>query len=71
MSKIEQNKEKEDALRTFYNKHIATGSSEETKIPGKEDDDGSPAIYEGIELAEEGAVGLITYMRTDSFQGGF
>jgi DNA topoisomerase-1 len=25
-------------------------------------------LYEGIELAEEGAVGLITYMRTDSFR---
>jgi DNA topoisomerase-1 len=25
-------------------------------------------LYEGVELGDEGAVGLITYMRTDSFR---
>lgn len=29
---------------------------------------GSQELYEGIELGEEGPVGLITYMRTDSFR---
>ena len=60
---------KRNPVHAFHHLHAAAGSCPQIAVPAAEahHDAGAEALNEGVELsAEEGATGLISYMRTDS-----
>ena len=51
----------------FITSTLAAGGGAEAAVQREADHDAGAKLYEGVELGdEEGAVGLISYMRTDS-----
>jgi len=68
LSKIEQKRRKRMPYPPFITSTLQQEASRKLKFSAKRTMIIAQQLYEGIELAEEGAVGLITYMRTDSFR---
>jgi DNA topoisomerase-1 len=68
LSKIEQKRKRRMPYPPFITSTLQQEAVRKLKFPAKKTMMIAQQLYEGIELAEEGAVGLITYMRTDSFR---
>ncbi len=66
LSKIERKLRKRMPYPPFITSTIQQEAARKLRFPAKKTMMIAQQLYEGIELGEEGAVGLITYMRTDS-----
>ncbi len=66
LSKIERKQRKRMPYPPFITSTIQQEAARKLRFPAKKTMIIAQQLYEGIELGEEGAVGLITYMRTDS-----
>ncbi len=66
--KIEQKRKRRMPYPPFITSTLQQEAVRKLRFPAKKTMMIAQQLYEGIELAEEGAVGLITYMRTDSFR---
>ncbi len=65
---IENKTRKRSPLPPFITSTLQQEAANKLKFPAKKTMLIAQQLYEGLELGEEGAVGLITYMRTDSFR---
>ena len=68
LSKIEHKRRKRMPYPPFITSTLQQEAVRKLRFTAKKTMTIAQQLYEGIELAEEGAVGLITYMRTDSFR---
>ncbi len=68
LSKIERKKRKRSPYPPFITSTLQQEASRKLRFTAKKTMTVAQQLYEGVELGEEGAVGLITYMRTDSFR---
>jgi DNA topoisomerase-1 len=66
LSKIERKQRKRTPYPPFITSTLQQEAARKLKFPAKKTMMIAQQLYEGIELGEEGSVGLITYMRTDS-----
>jgi DNA topoisomerase-1 len=66
LSKIELKQRKRTPFPPFITSTLQQEAARKLKFPAKKTMIIAQQLYEGIELGEEGSVGLITYMRTDS-----
>jgi DNA topoisomerase-1 len=66
LSKIECKQRKRMPHPPFITSTLQQEAARKLRFPAKKTMVIAQQLYEGIELGEEGAVGLITYMRTDS-----
>ena len=66
LSKIERKQRKRMPHPPFITSTLQQEAARKLRFPAKKTMVIAQQLYEGIELGEEGAVGLITYMRTDS-----
>jgi len=65
---VRQNERQEPPPPPFTTSLLQQAASTRLHFPAKKTMKVAQELYEGIELGSEGAVGLITYMRTDSFR---
>jgi len=68
LSKIDRKKKKRNPTPPFITSTMQQEAARKLRFTAKKTMMVAQQLYEGIELGEEGAVGLITYMRTDSFR---
>jgi DNA topoisomerase-1 len=68
LGKIERKKRRRMASPPFITSTLQQEASRKLRFTAKRAMAVAQQLYEGIELGEEGSVGLITYMRTDSFR---
>jgi DNA topoisomerase-1 len=68
LSKIERKLRKRMPYPPFITSALQQEAVRKLRFTAKKTMMIAQQLYEGIELAEEGSVGLITYMRTDSFR---
>ena len=68
LSRIEKKKKKRNPAPPFITSTLQQEASRKLRFTAKKTMVVAQQLYEGIELGEEGAVGLITYMRTDSLR---
>jgi DNA topoisomerase-1 len=68
LSSIEKKLRKKTPAPPFITSTIQQEASRRLRFPVKRTMMLAQQLYEGIELGKEGSVGLITYMRTDSFR---
>jgi DNA topoisomerase-1 len=66
LSSIERKLRKRMPYPPFITSTLQQEAARKLRFPAKKTMMVAQQLYEGIELGEEGAVGLITYMRTDS-----
>ena len=66
LSKIERKQRKRKPYPPFITSTLQQEAARKLRFPAKKTMMIAQQLYEGIELGEEGSVGLITYMRTDS-----
>ncbi|MBI5187705.1 MAG: type I DNA topoisomerase [Nitrospirae bacterium] len=66
LSKIERKQRKKMPYPPFITSTLQQEAARKLRFPAKKTMAVAQQLYEGIELGGEGAVGLITYMRTDS-----
>ncbi|MEW6584343.1 MAG: type I DNA topoisomerase [Nitrospirota bacterium] len=66
LSKIERKQRKRMPYPPFITSTLQQDAARRLRFPPKKTMVIAQQLYEGIELGEEGSVGLITYMRTDS-----
>jgi len=66
LKKIERKKKKRSPYPPFITSTLQQEAARKLRFPAKKTMSVAQQLYEGIELGDEGAVGLITYMRTDS-----
>jgi DNA topoisomerase I len=66
VSSVERKERKKNALPPFITSTLQQEASRKLRFSVKKTMVLAQKLYEGIELGEEGPVGLITYMRTDS-----
>jgi DNA topoisomerase-1 len=66
LDKIERKQRKRMPYPPFITSTLQQEAARKLKFPAKKTMIIAQQLYEGIELGEEGSVGLITYMRTDS-----
>ncbi len=66
LSKIERKQRKRMPHPPFITSTLQQEAARKLRFPAKKTMVIAQQLYEGIELGEEGAIGLITYMRTDS-----
>ncbi|MEW6067926.1 MAG: type I DNA topoisomerase [Nitrospirota bacterium] len=66
LSKIERKQRKRSPYPPFITSTLQQEAARKLRFPAKKTMIIAQQLYEGVELGEEGAVGLITYMRTDS-----
>ena len=66
LSKIERKQRKRMPHPPFITSTLQQEAARKLRFPAKKTMVIAQQLYEGIELGEEGALGLITYMRTDS-----
>jgi DNA topoisomerase-1 len=66
VSKIEKKKKKRSPAPPFITSTLQQEASRKLKFTANKTMLIAQQLYEGLELGEEGSVGLITYMRTDS-----
>lgn len=65
---IEKKQRKRSPSPPFITSTLQQEAARKLRFPAKKTMMIAQQLYEGVELGEEGAVGLITYMRTDSFR---
>ncbi len=68
VEKLEKKEVKRSALPPFTTSKLQQEASRWLKFSAKKTMSVAQKLYEGIELGKEGSVGLITYMRTDSYR---
>ena len=68
VSKIEKKEAKRSPLPPFTTSKLQQEASRRLSFSAKKTMSVAQKLYEGIELGKDGSVGLITYMRTDSFR---
>ncbi|MBE9547370.1 MAG: type I DNA topoisomerase [Proteobacteria bacterium] len=68
ISKIEKKETKRSPLPPFTTSKLQQEASRRLSFTAKKTMSVAQKLYEGINLGKEGSVGLITYMRTDSFR---
>src|SRR4030065_1910394 len=68
LSKIEHKQRKRLPYPPFITSTLQQEAVRKLRFPAKKTMMIAQQLYEGIEFSEEGAIGLITYMRTDSFR---
>jgi DNA topoisomerase-1 len=68
LAKIDRKKRKRSPYPPFITSTLQQEASRKLRFTAKKTMTVAQQLYEGVELGEEGAVGLITYMRTDSFR---
>ncbi len=68
ISKIEKKETKRQSPPPFTTSKLQQEASRRHSFTAKKTMSVAQRLYEGIELGKEGPVGLITYMRTDSFR---
>jgi DNA topoisomerase-1 len=68
LSRIEKKLKKRSPAPPFITSTIQQEAARRLRFPAKKTMMIAQQLYEGIELGKEGSVGLITYMRTDSFR---
>jgi DNA topoisomerase-1 len=66
VSSVERKERKKNALPPFITSTLQQEASRKLRFSVKKTMTLAQKLYEGIDLGEEGPVGLITYMRTDS-----
>jgi DNA topoisomerase-1 len=66
VSKVEKKESKRSPSPPFTTSKLQQEASRKLRFSAKKTMNIAQKLYEGIELGEEGSVGLITYMRTDS-----
>jgi DNA topoisomerase I len=66
VSSVTTKEKKRNPVPPFITSKLQQEASRKLRFPVKKSMQIAQRLYEGIELGEEGAVGLITYMRTDS-----
>ncbi|MEE9542702.1 MAG: type I DNA topoisomerase, partial [Thermodesulfobacteriota bacterium] len=66
ISKIEKKERKRNPLAPFITSRLQQEASRKLSFTAKKTMMVAQQLYEGIEIGNEGPVGLITYMRTDS-----
>lgn len=65
---IDKKQRKRSPSPPFITSTLQQEAARKLRFPAKKTMMIAQQLYEGVELGEEGAVGLITYMRTDSFR---
>lgn len=68
LSNIERKKRKRSPAPPFITSTLQQEASRKIRFTAKKTMAVAQQLYEGVELGEEGSVGLITYMRTDSLR---
>jgi DNA topoisomerase-1 len=68
VEKLEKKELKRSALPPFTTSKLQQEASRWLRFSAKKTMTVAQKLYEGIELGKEGSVGLITYMRTDSYR---
>jgi len=68
VDKLEKKELKRSALPPFTTSKLQQEASRWLRFSAKRTMSVAQKLYEGIELGKEGSVGLITYMRTDSYR---
>ena len=68
VEKLEKKEVKRSSLPPFTTSKLQQEASRWLRFSAKKTMSVAQKLYEGIELGSEGSVGLITYMRTDSFR---
>lgn len=68
LSKIQKKTRKKSPPPPFITSTLQQEAARRLRFTAKKTMVVAQQLYEGIELGEEGSVGLITYMRTDSFR---
>lgn len=66
VSKVQQKQRRRSAAPPFITSTLQQEAARKLRFPAKRTMGVAQRLYEGLELGKEGAVGLITYMRTDS-----
>jgi DNA topoisomerase I len=66
VDKVEKKETRQSPLPPFTTSKLQQEASRRLRFPTKKTMRVAQQLYEGVELAGEGSVGLITYMRTDS-----
>jgi DNA topoisomerase-1 len=66
LGKIDRKQRKRNPYPPFITSTLQQEAARKLRFPAKKTMVVAQQLYEGIELGEEGAVGLISYMRTDS-----
>ncbi|MCC6277897.1 MAG: type I DNA topoisomerase [Oligoflexia bacterium] len=66
ISKVERSERRRNPLAPFITSRLQQEASRKLRYPAKKTMMIAQKLYEGIELGDLGASGLITYMRTDS-----
>lgn len=66
VSKVEQKTRKRTPSPPFITSTLQQEAARKLRFPARRTMSVAQRLYEGMELGDEGAVGLITYMRTDS-----
>ncbi|MEK7398838.1 MAG: type I DNA topoisomerase, partial [Candidatus Poribacteria bacterium] len=66
VDKIDRKERKKNPVPPFITSKLQQEAARKLRLPVKTTMRIAQSLYEGIDLGEEGAVGLITYMRTDS-----
>ncbi|MBU4321244.1 MAG: type I DNA topoisomerase, partial [Nitrospinae bacterium] len=68
LKKIEKKLKKRTPYPPFITSTIQQAAARDLRFTAKRTMVVAQQLYEGVEIGKEGAVGLITYMRTDSFR---
>ena len=68
VEKLEKKELKRSALPPFTTSKLQQEASRALRFSAKKTMSVAQKLYEGIELGKDGSVGLITYMRTDSYR---
>src|SRR5205085_5307367 len=66
VSSVTTKEKKRNPVPPFITSKLQQEASRKRRFPVKKTMQIAQRLYEGIEIGSEGAVGLITYMRTDS-----
>src|SRR5690606_25078200 len=66
VSHVDQKEKRRSASAPFNTSRLQQNSARKPRFPAKNTMMLAQRLYEGIEIGEEGQVGLITYLRTDS-----
>lgn len=66
VDKIDRKERKRSPVPPFITSNLQQEASRKLRFTAKKTMDTAQQLYEGLEISDEGMVGLITYMRTDS-----
>ena len=66
LTRIERKERRRNAVAPFITSHLQQEAARKLGFSAKKTMMLAQRLYEGVDIGEEGAIGLITYMRTDS-----